>query len=100
MGATVLSDMVVMVTWEEVPEGERNGVIIVYEVLLMSSGDADVAMTNTTDLTVNVTGLEGFILYKVTVSAYTAVGQGPASSPPVQAMTVQGSKSLGMLSIC
>ena len=95
MSATVLSYNVVMVTWEEVPEEDRNGVITVYEVLLLSpAGDADVVQTNTTYLTVNVTGLEGDILYHVTVSAYTAVGQGPPSSPPVQVMTLPGGKRL------
>ena len=93
MSAIVISDLVVMVTWDEVLKRDRNGMITVYEVFLLSpAGDADVSMTNTTDLTVNVTGLEGHILYNVTVSAYTSVGQGPPSSPPVQAMTIMGSK--------
>ena len=98
MSAIVISDSVVMVTWEEVPEQDRNGVIIVYEVLLLSpAGDADVSITNTTDLTVNVTGLEGDILYNVTVSAYTSVGHGPPSFPPVQAMTEPGGKRISLV---
>ena len=98
MSVIVLSDSVVMVTWEEVPEQDRNGVIIVYEVFLLSpAGDADMVMTNTTDLTVNVTGLKGDILYNVTVSAYTSVGQGPPSSPPVQAMTQPGGKRISLV---
>ena len=92
MNASVLSSMVVMVTWEEVPEISQNGIIITYEVLLQPT-TVMVVTKNSSELTINVTGLLENVLYNITVRAYTTVGPGIYSSPPIQVMTHEDSKS-------
>ena len=92
MTALVLSSMVVMVTWEEVAEISQNGIIITYEILLQPTTGMAV-MENSSKLTINVTGLLESVLYSITVRAYTLVGPGIYSSPPVQVMTHEDSKS-------
>ncbi len=93
--AEAISSMEAMVSWDEVVEMDRNGVITQYQVLLQPSGEvAMLAMDNFTALNVTVTGLEEHILYSITVRAFTVAGAGPFSSPPVQVMTDPGSKLL------
>ncbi len=92
-----LSSMDVMVTWEEVPEIDQNGIIIQYEVLLEyinglgeMSNFSNLSLLNPTQLSLDVTGIEGNILYNVSVRAFTSVGPGPYSNTSVQVMTVEG----------
>ena len=86
--------MEVLVSWREVAERDRNGVITMYQVLLEPAGEvgASPMSANSTQLSVVVTGLEGHVLYATSVRAFTVVGGGPYSTPPVPVMTFQGSK--------
>ena len=77
-------------SWSEVPEIDRNGIITQYQVLLISTEDVERVNYNYTSLEEIVMNLEENILYDVTVSALTAVGRGPFSSPPVQVTTLPG----------
>ena len=94
MTATNISSSEVLVSWSEVPVIDRNGIITQYQVLLQPSNVT--MIVNFTQLSAKVSGLEGNILYSVTVSAFTSVGRGPYSSPPVQVMTNVGGKATKM----
>ena len=90
MTVTNISSTEVLVSWSEVPEIDRNGIITEYQVFLNSTEDVERVNYNYTSLEEIVMNLEENILYDVTVSALTAVGRGPFSSPPVQVMTLPG----------
>ena len=73
-----------MVTWEEVPAIDWNGFFVNYEVQLeplQFTGELETEAINTTSLSANISGLEEFVEYDITVRAYTSVGPGPYSDP-------------------
>ncbi len=76
-----VSSTVISVTWEEVPAIDQNGNITHYEV--MYNGEFDVMnRSNFTDGNIrifNITGLDEFANYNISVRAYTSVGPGPYS---------------------
>ena len=78
--ATAFSSTQIMVTWDEVPAIEQNGIIIIFEVRFDPLQLTDVLMTeyrNTTDMSVVLTGLQEYVEYNISVRAYTSVGPGP-----------------------
>ena len=81
--ATVISPTSIMVTWDMVPPIDQNGVITMYEVLyepLETFGGAIGPLTsNSTAMSLLLTGLEEFVNYNISVRAYTSVGAGPYS---------------------
>ena len=86
----------IRVNWEEVPDFNRNGTILLYEVVYRSTLDgAD--RTETSNTTNNSTfsllldGLQEFVEYNITVRAYTVAGPGDESTPVVTVMTPQDS---------
>ena len=73
-----------MVTWEDVPAIHRNGIIINYEVQfepLQFTAELMTDTITTTNLSINITGLEEYVEYNISVRAYTSVGPGPYSDP-------------------
>ena len=76
-----------MVSWEEIPPIDRNGIIISYEVLYVPletfNGSIGNMMVNTSsmELSVELVGLEENVNYEISVRAYTRVGAGPYSDP-------------------
>ena len=83
-----------MVMFEPFSAIDENGVLTTYEVLFEPTpaagqdvGDDVLANVTVTEFSVIVEGLAENVLYNVTVRAYTAVGAGPFSAPPVQIMT-------------
>ena len=86
--AVSLSSTTIIVTWEEVPPIDRNGMVIAYEVRYepfetfgqLSSSD----VINATNLSVILEGLHPFVNYNVSVRAYTSVGSGPYSDVVVE----------------
>ena len=69
-------------SWTEVPEIDRNGIITMYEVMyepLMTFGVLTSATVTTTNLTIVLGGLEEYVEYNISVRAYTSVGPGPYS---------------------
>lgn len=87
-----------MVSWGEVPSSDQNGLIIDYEVLIepMVTFD-DMIMEqriNSTDqFSVNITGLQEFVNYSISVRAYTIVGPGNYSDVIVR-MTLEDGESV------
>ena len=88
----VLSSTEIRVSWTEVPEIDRNGIITMYEVIyesLMTFG----ATVSTTNLTIIVGGLEEDVEYNISVRAYTSVGPSPYSEE-ITNRTLEDSKCL------
>ena len=83
MSTLSLSPTVIEVTWEEVPLIDRNGEIILYEVLYESRDEIIYPNTsqtvNTTELLITLTDLFPFTTYSISVRAYTSVDHGPYS---------------------
>ena len=83
----VLSSTEIEVTWEEVPAINRSGIITMYEVQydpLDTFGDQiAIAMVDTSGpvLMTNLTGLEEYVEYNISVRAHTSPGPGPYSDP-------------------
>jgi len=78
------SSTAIMVTWDPVPEIDRNGIITQYKVEFNQSTFSDISTSNLTttngsQLNVELEGLEEYVEYSVRVRAYTRVGSGPFS---------------------
>ena len=77
------SSTAINVRWEEVPSIDRNGIIVVYEVCYQSletfSGTIMKKVVNVSELFLELTDLEEFVEYNISVRAYTSQGPGPFS---------------------
>ena len=88
--ATVVSPTSIMVTWDVVPPIDQNGDITMYEVFyepLETFNGTIMSTTTTVDGTaraVNLTGLEEYVNYTISVRAYTSAGEGPYSDGVVE----------------
>ena len=93
--ATATSPTTISVTWTEVDPIDQNGVIITYEVqyepLQTFQGQINTNSVNTSNLSVNLTDLQEYVNYNITVRAYTVIGAGPYSDP-VTILTLEDSK--------
>ena len=93
---TTISSTEILVSWDEVPAIDQNGVIILYEVqykpLMTFDGELMTIMTtNTSDTSIVLGGLQEYVEYNITVRAYTSVGPGPFS-PSVDNRTFEDGK--------
>ena len=82
--ALTSSSTAILVTWDPVPEIDRNGIITQYEVEFNQNTFNEISLSNLTttnglQLMVELEGLEEFVEYTVRVRAYTSVGPGPFS---------------------
>ena len=97
--ATVVSPTSIMVTWDMVPPIDQNGVITMYEVLYEPQETFNGSiMSNTTTVdgtarAVNLTGLEEYVNYTISVRAYTSAGEGPYSDGVIE-LTDEDGKSI------
>ena len=82
--ASALSSTEIQVSWSEVPSIDQNGVITMYEVFYDGTFNGSVF---TVGVSVNITGLEEFVVYNISVRAYTSVGSGPFIDNAVLVMT-------------
>ena len=88
-----------MVTWDMVPPIDQNGVITVYEVLyepLETFNGAIMSNTTTVDATagaVILIDLEEYVVYNISVRAYTGVGAGPYSVEIMERTNEDGEKT-------
>ena len=89
---TTVSSSSLFVDWDDLPEDNRNGVLLGYKVRWRMVGVSGIALIDaaqgysvkevdkySTELV--LTGLQSYSSYTVTVSAYTADGEGPQSIP-------------------
>ena len=86
MTATALSPTEIEVSWEEVPLIDQNGMITTYEVRYTPEtrfqdeiSTNSVNITNSSVMSITLTGLEEFVGYNISVRAYTGEGPGPYS---------------------
>ena len=85
--ATSLSSTTIIVTWEEVPPIDRNGMITTYEIRyepLETFGQLSSTDINATNLFIILEGLHPFVSYNISISAYTSVGSGPYSDVVIE----------------
>ncbi|XP_028990043.1 protein sidekick-2 isoform X2 [Betta splendens] len=82
----------ILVRWFEVPEPDRNGLILGYKVVYKEK-DADSAVHfwtvqgNATH-SVQLTGLGKYVLYEIQVLSFTRIGDGRPSSPTILERTL------------
>ena len=81
---TLISSTSFHVLWDPVPEMDRNGIITNYDVTYSQSTFQSLPHNVTVrvqgdDESVTLTGLEEYVVYSITVRAYTAIGAGPYS---------------------
>ncbi|XP_056221672.1 protein sidekick-2 isoform X2 [Seriola aureovittata] len=82
----------ILVRWFEVPEPDRNGLILGYKVVYKEK-DSDSAVHfwsvegNATH-SVQLSGLGKYVLYEIQVLAFTRIGDGRPSSPPILERTL------------
>ena len=98
--ALTSSSTAILVTWDPVPEIDRNGIITKYEVEFNQSTFNEISTRNLTttngqQLMVELEGLEEYVEYTVRVQAYTSVGPGPFSVAVVN-RTLEDLSLLGM----
>ncbi|XP_046708916.1 protein sidekick-2-like isoform X2 [Silurus meridionalis] len=82
----------ILVRWFEVPEPDRNGLILGYKVVYKEK-DSDFRLRfwtvegNTTH-SAELTSLGKYVLYQIQVLAFTRIGDGLPSSPPILERTL------------
>ncbi|KAG9337888.1 hypothetical protein JZ751_027540 [Albula glossodonta] len=82
----------VLVRWSEIPETDRNGLILGYKVLYKER-DTDSALQfwtveGNTSHNTQLTGLGKYVLYQIQVLAFTRIGDGVPSTPPILERTL------------
>lgn len=83
LSSSTVSSTVVMVTWNEVPPSQRNGIITGYTIFITTDvefvNDTTQDIPSATTLQYTFTGLEEYVNYTYTILARTAIGDGPVS---------------------
>ena len=97
--AITRSSTAILVTWNPVPDIDRNGIIIQYEVEFNQNTFSEISTSNLTttngsQLMVELNGLEEYVDYSVRVRAYTSVGPGPFSVAVVNRTLEDGMLSI------
>lgn len=67
------------VSWNEVPNGYKNGIIMGYKIQyteMMDNGSVETEDLEPWKRSLSITGLKKFTLYNITVLAYTSKGDG------------------------
>ncbi|KAJ6659787.1 hypothetical protein lerEdw1_018503 [Lerista edwardsae] len=87
VSAEAVSSTQILLTWAAVPEAEQNGLILGYKILFRAKDvenklSSQVVRGNHT-LSVLLAGLRKYLLYEIQVLAFTRIGDGVPSSPPV-----------------
>ncbi|PWA21587.1 hypothetical protein CCH79_00003262, partial [Gambusia affinis] len=82
----------ILVRWIEVPEPDRNGLILGYKVMYKEK-DSDSAVRfwmveGNASHSVQLTSLGKYVLYEIQVLAFTRIGDGRPSSPPILERTL------------
>ncbi|MEQ2162394.1 Protein sidekick-2, partial [Goodea atripinnis] len=91
----------ILVRWFEVPEPDRNGLILGYKVMYKEK-DSDSAVRfwmveGNASHSVQLTSLGKYVLYEIQVLAFTRIGDGRPSSPPILERTLDdGTESLAL----
>lgn len=97
MTANVLSSTEVGVNWTDIPEINRNGIIIFYEVLYEQLSISTATIVNTSNLFIILNDLEPGQIYNISVRGVTSVGSGPYSTPEQMVLTDEDSELFSYL---
>ena len=80
-----MSSTSISIVWGEIPPVDRNGIIIMYEILYVPfetfDGEISVNTVNITNLSYLLENLQEYVSYNFSVRAYTRIGAGPYSVP-------------------
>ncbi|KAI6076511.1 Protein sidekick-1 [Aix galericulata] len=87
VSAEAVSSTQILLTWSTVPESEQNGLVLGYKILfkakdLDSEPKSQIVRGNHTQSCL-LSGLRKYVLYEIQVLAFTRIGDGVPSSPPV-----------------
>ena len=84
----------ISVSWEEVETDKQNGIITGYTIIYRSQTESHNGNVTAgpNDRQKDITGLKEYVLYNITVLAFTAVGNGPSSTPVVVVRTDEDGK--------
>ena len=84
----------ILVSWDEVPPDQQNGIITGYTITYQSQTQNDNGNVSAgpNDRQDNITGLKEYVDYNIRVFASTVKGNGPQSSPVLVVRTDQDSK--------
>ncbi len=78
-----ISSTAIRIYWDQVPAGDRNGIITGYNISYRSSKSTDEWQTHlvsTSPLSFTASGLEKYHLYEFKIAGITVIGMGPFSS--------------------
>ncbi|XP_055390625.1 protein sidekick isoform X4 [Condylostylus longicornis] len=91
VSANATSSTTIVVRWNEVPKAHRNGQIEGYKVFYGASSRNGLVLhktiSNNSSFTTTLTELKKYVVYHIQVLAYTRLGDGALSSPPVRVQT-------------
>ncbi|XP_039588145.1 protein sidekick-1 isoform X3 [Passer montanus] len=91
VSAEAVSSTQILLTWAAVPESEQNGLILGYKILYkakdLDSEPKSQTVRGNHSQSVLLSGLRKFVLYELQVLAFTRIGDGVPSSPPVTERT-------------
>ena len=84
----------ILVTWDEVPVQQQNGIITGYTITYQSQTENHNGSVpaGPSDRQKNITNLKEYVLYNITVFASTVKGDGPHSTPVLFVRTDQDSE--------
>ena len=79
--ATAVNSSTITLSWDEVVEGDRNGVITEYDVCVEGAGGVcdSVVTVYAPNTQVRISGLTSETEYSLRIRAYTSAGAGPYS---------------------
>uniref|UniRef100_A0A673YU70 Sidekick cell adhesion molecule 2 n=1 Tax=Salmo trutta TaxID=8032 RepID=A0A673YU70_SALTR len=82
----------ILVRWGEVPQTDRNGLILGYKVVYKDKGSDSVpqywVVEGNTSHSVQLSGLGKYVLYEIQVLAFTRIGDGRSSRPSILERTL------------
>ncbi|TMW48206.1 hypothetical protein DOY81_006718 [Sarcophaga bullata] len=91
--ANATSSTTIVVRWGEVPKQHRNGQIDGYKVFYAATNRGGHVLhktiTNNSSFTTTLTELNKFVIYHIQVLAFTRLGDGALSTPPVRVQTFE-----------
>ncbi|KAK6637522.1 hypothetical protein RUM44_007944 [Polyplax serrata] len=90
--ANATSSTTIVVRWGEVPKEHQNGIIEGFKVYYAANARAPFLFKNipsNSTFTTTLTELRKFVVYHVQVMAYTRLGDGTLSTPPIRVQTFE-----------
>ena len=69
----------ITLSWSELPDHEQNGIISGYTVTITDLDEEDMDVYTIEDLNITITDLIPYTTYGLTLTAHTAIGDGPTS---------------------